>query len=70
MAHRPALVIADEPTGNLDQKNAQLVFQTLRQFADDGGAVLIASHDPTIKSFADQVLNLDAAMMVQTQVEA
>ncbi len=60
IVHRPALVIADEPTGNLDPANKQLVFQTLRQFADEGGSVLIATHDPTIAEFANRVLRFEA----------
>jgi len=58
MAHRPAVVICDEPTGNLDAENSQIVFGALRKFADDGGAVLIASHDTAVKSLADEVLYL------------
>jgi len=70
IAHRPALVIADEPTGNLDAGNTRLVFETLREFADDGGAVLIASHDPTIESFADQVLFLESGSLAQAETRA
>ena len=64
IAHRPALLIADEPTGNLDAENTQLVFETLREFADDGGAVLIASHDPTVQKFADRLLQLESGAWV------
>ncbi len=60
IAHQPRLVIADEPTGNLDNKNSALVFQTLREFADKGGGVLVATHDPTIESFADEIHKLEA----------
>lgn len=70
IVHRPALVIADEPTGNLDAGNTRLVFETLREFADDGGAVLIASHDPTIESFADQVLFLESGSLAQAETRA
>ena len=59
IVHRPALLIADEPTGNLDEKNTQMVFQTLRSFADQGGAVLVATHEKEIQNFADEVLALD-----------
>ena len=58
LAHDPVLVICDEPTGNLDDTNSQIVYDSLKQFADAGGAVLVASHDAGIESLADQVLRL------------
>jgi ABC-type lipoprotein export system ATPase subunit len=63
IAHQPALIIADEPTGNLDPKHAQLVFDTLREFANDGGSVLIASHDPAVASIADQTYSLQSGTL-------
>lgn len=61
LAHQPAILVCDEPTGNLDEDNAQMVFSALRQFADEGGAVLVASHDHHVHSIADQTLSLPAA---------
>lgn len=46
LANEPALVLADEPTANLDEANAERVFQLLAELALDGRAVLVASHDP------------------------
>ena len=62
LAHQPDLVIADEPTGNLDEKNSRLVFQTLREFAAEGGSVLVATHEANVDSFADQVVCIDDLM--------
>ena len=59
MVHQPLILIADEPTGNLDEKNTAMVFDILRHFADSGGGVLVASHDPTVESFADQIHYLE-----------
>ena len=59
MAHAPKLVIADEPTGNLDPQNSELVFNTLRTFADSGGSVIVASHSPNVSGIADQTMDLD-----------
>jgi len=50
MLNEPALVLADEPTGNLDEKNAEVVLKHLRDFANRGGAVLLATHDTDIKA--------------------
>ena len=42
--NRPSLVLADEPTGNLDPDSAQLVLDLLSDYAADGGSVLMATH--------------------------
>lgn len=42
----PALLLADEPSGNLDEENADLVWRALEDAAADGTAVIVATHDP------------------------
>lgn len=56
MLNRPALILADEPTGNLDEANAATVLLHLRDFAAQGGAVLLATHDRRME--ADEKLSL------------
>lgn len=59
LAPHPALVLADEPTGNLDAANAERVVDTLWQaVADCGCGLLIATHDPRIAARADRHLDL------------
>jgi len=59
LVNRPDIILADEPTGNLDTASAQVVIDALRASAADGGAtVIIASHDPRIVAVCDQVLDL------------
>jgi putative ABC transport system ATP-binding protein len=50
MLHEPAMVLADEPTGNLDEINAGAVLRYLRDFANRGGAVLMATHNTGIEA--------------------
>jgi putative ABC transport system ATP-binding protein len=52
----PSLVCADEPTGNLDDANAALVLEHLRRFANNGGAVLLVSHDSRTAKISDKTL--------------
>ena len=59
IAHQPALVIADEPTGNLDNLNSDMVFSVLREYTQDGGAVLIATHETAPATFADLVIDIE-----------
>ena len=57
LAHEPALVLADEPTGNLDRVNSERVVDLLWTHARAvGSALLIATHDPAIAARADRVL--------------
>lgn len=54
----PDVVLADEPTGNLDEESANVVLAELGRAADHGATVVIASHDPRIGERADNVLAL------------
>jgi len=45
--NQPKLLLADEPTGNLDSENGALVLHALHSFAEEGGAVLLVTHDAT-----------------------
>ncbi len=55
----PPIVMADEPTGNLDAKSAGIVLSHLRQLADGGRAVIVASHSARVAEMSDRVLSLD-----------
>jgi putative ABC transport system ATP-binding protein len=61
IVNRPALVLADEPTGNLDHAATLLVAGLLADIARDGTAVLVATHDPVVAGFADRIVELGAA---------
>ncbi len=59
LVHRPALVVADEPTGNLDSDNGRQVLSLLRDLnRETGVAVLLATHDRVLAAAADRVLRL------------
>ena len=59
LANRPALVLADEPTGNLDEATADVVFdEFLRLVRDEGSAALVATHNERIAARMDRVLRL------------
>jgi putative ABC transport system ATP-binding protein len=61
LAHEPALVLADEPTGNLDRANSDRVVELLWTHARAAGsALLIATHDQAIAARADRVLPVGA----------
>lgn len=59
LANRPALVLADEPTGNLDADNAERIAALLRDAVKSGGACgLLVTHSATVAATADRVLRL------------
>mgnify|MGYP003290319083 FL=1 len=59
LANNPQIILADEPTGNLDKKNENIVFEFLSSLANEGRCVIIASHSENIKKFADFIVELD-----------
>lgn len=59
LANDPSFILADEPTGNLDVNNEEIVYNTLRELANSGKAVLVVSHNESIKKYADKVLYMD-----------
>jgi len=58
LVNEPALVLADEPTGNLDLESAALVLALLRRIADEGRAVVLVTHEQASTALADRVLEL------------
>ncbi len=58
LLRRPKLVLADEPTGNLDDENGRAVLEALSEFASGGGAVLMATHDSVAAGVAGRSLVL------------
>ena len=67
----PAIVLADEPTGNLDTHSADEIAALLRQVADEWGrAVLMVTHDPRIAAYADRIIFLkDGTVVDETKLE-
>lgn len=58
LATKPSVVWADEPTGSLDSVAAAGVLELLRTVVDDGGTVVVVSHDPGVVAHADRVVRL------------
>ncbi|UGS37350.1 ABC transporter ATP-binding protein [Capillimicrobium parvum] len=54
----PAVLLADEPTGNLDEASGAVVLDLLRELAGDGRAVVVVTHERTVTARADRVVTL------------
>jgi putative ABC transport system ATP-binding protein len=70
LAHEPALVLADEPTGNLDEETGQQVLALLLELTRDAGKTLVmATHNPDIVPLADRVCRIhEGKLMVTAQL--
>jgi putative ABC transport system ATP-binding protein len=58
LINRPKLVLADEPTGNLDEANQETVIQLLRELHNEGHTILMVTHDPALGCLADRRIDL------------
>jgi putative ABC transport system ATP-binding protein len=69
LVSKPAVVFADEPTGNLDSKSSEDVLKLLRQAVDEfGQTVVMVSHDPVAASHADRLITLQDGKIVSDAV--
>lgn len=60
LINSPAVLLADEPTGDLDDENTKLVLEILRNFADDGVSVLLVTHEAEAEKYADVIYRMNA----------
>ena len=66
LLNKPKIILADEPTGNLDEENAEVVLGYLREFAASGGAVLLVSHDSRVSAFASRILHMEGGRLLES----
>ena len=66
MMASPKLILADEPTGNLDPRHATEVCEHLRKFRDSGGTVILVTHGELASSFADRTIFLEQGRLLET----
>lgn len=67
LAASPAVVLADEPSGNLDARNAERLHELLAGLARDGAlGVIVVTHNPALAARADRVLTLEGGQVVTT----
>lgn len=68
LAIQPALLLADEPTGNLDSANSQRITQLLRQLVTQRGQTMIlVTHDPSVAAMSDRIICLRDGRIVDSQ---
>ena len=71
LVHKPPLILADEPTGNLDSSSGLAIMQMLSDLHRDGHTVLVVTHDPRMTRFATHVIRLlDGRVVTPEEYEA
>jgi putative ABC transport system ATP-binding protein len=65
LINHPKLILADEPTGNLDESNQQTVIRLLRELHDEGHTILMVTHDASIGQLADRRIDLAHGRLAQ-----
>ena len=71
LANRPDVILADEPTGNLDSATARDVLRLFREARDRGQTLLLVTHDASVASAADRVITLrDGVVANETELAA
>lgn len=64
LINNPKLILADEPTGNLDEKNEKIVLDLFRQLHDQGTTVIVVTHDALVASCAQREIMLNHGVLV------
>ena len=62
---KPSILLADEPTGNLDSKNGEAVMELLRQLHREGATICMVTHDPRFARHADRTIHLFDGRIVE-----
>jgi putative ABC transport system ATP-binding protein len=69
LAGKPSILLADEPTGNLDSKNSEAVMDLLRDLHREGATICMVTHDPRYTQFADRTIHLFDGQVVDESTE-
>ena len=58
MVNRPSIVLADEPTGNLDTKATKVIMAALREIHEAGNTIIMVTHNPDLAAYGDRVIKM------------
>jgi putative ABC transport system ATP-binding protein len=68
LVNRPSIILADEPTGNLDTKNSEVVLSMLRQSNKEfGQTVLMITHNPEAARYGDRTINMRDGKIISAE---
>lgn len=71
LVNNPAVILADEPTGNLDSATGEMVLRTFRRLCDEGKTIVLITHDPEVAQWADRTVHIrDGKLFTDEQERA
>lgn len=71
LVNDPAVILADEPTGNLDSATGDMVLRTFRRLRDEGKTIVLITHDPEVAQWADRTVHIrDGKLLTDEQEQA
>lgn len=62
---KSSIIICDEPTGNLDQKNAAIIFKIFRRLANNGITIIMVTHDDSIRTYVDTIYRIQDKKLIK-----
>lgn len=68
LVNNPSLILADEPTGNLDTKSGSEIMKIFDQLASEGRTIVIVTHDPNIASHAKRLIKIIDGMVIEDKI--
>lgn len=69
LANNPDIILADEPTGNLDKKNEKIIYDIFKKLVNMGKCVIVVSHNEKILEYADEILSMKDGVMEKRNYE-
>jgi putative ABC transport system ATP-binding protein len=70
LVNHPSIILADEPTGNLDSKTGQDIMKMIKKLHDDGNTIILVTHEPEIAQYSQRVLHLKDGIIDRDEVIA
>lgn len=70
LASDPALILADEPTGNLDKKTGKEILELFKEVNREGRTILMVTHDPEIARMANRIIRLEDGAIVSQEINS
>ena len=71
LVNDPAIILADEPTGNLDSATSEMVLRTFKRLSDQGKTIVLITHDPEVSEWADRTVHIrDGKLLTDEQERA
>jgi putative ABC transport system ATP-binding protein len=71
LANKPSIVLADEPTGDLDSKTGKEIINVLRDLSKhEGATVIVVTHDPTVAALASRVFEMRDGLIIKEHINS